>query len=649
LHVEGDLFMKHIKFLSLVVLLTTILAACGGAAPASPTQAHAAAATEAPAAAATEAPAAAATEAPAAAATEAPAAATEAPAAAATATPGPLSAGPLREVPRNRTLILGWSITSPIGVTNPWAVPGYTHQEGNAFLWEPLMYFGIFSDQEIPWLAESMEYTADDFTSLQIKLNPAAKWSDGTPVTSKDVVYTFEGQMQNEKLPYHASFDQFVESVTAVDDQTVDVTFKIPAPRFKFEVLTLKFDTGIPIVPAHVLENESDVNAFPGGLEMAHSGPYNLVAWDANQKIFDLREDWWAVEAGLMEKPAVERIVMVNIGGQVGQGMDVVAQRIVNNEMDSALDMRSTVITSIVQQNPQVTTHAGANPPYGYLDWWPNSLWVNTAIEPYSDPKVRRAISLSIDRDTIDEIIYEGAQIATIYPFPLYPGLQAFVDKPEVQALVEQYQPRKFDLAESEALMTEAGFTKNGDGLWEKNGETVNMVINGFEGIHSDIVPVLVEMLRAGGFDADVNFGTDAYQNMADGKPGAYMFGHGASLKDPYAAFELFHSRYSAAVGTSAGNNRFSRYSNPEYDAILDEMAPLSADDPRFQELAVKALEIYWRDQIDIPIIQWLHRIPYNQTYWTNWPTTDNLAMGTNGAFWAHTGMLVVTALKPAQ
>src|SRR4051794_27015457 len=152
-------------------------------------------------------------------------------------------ATPLPDVPRNQTLILGWSIASPIGVTNPWAVPGYTHQEGNVLMWEPLMYFGIFADKYIPWLADSMEYTSKDFTSLEIKLNKDAKWSDGQPVTAKDVVYTFEGQTKNEKLPYHAAFDQFVESATAKDDLTVEVKFKIPAPRFKFEVLTEKFDT----------------------------------------------------------------------------------------------------------------------------------------------------------------------------------------------------------------------------------------------------------------------------------------------------------------------------------------------------------------------------------------------------------------------
>ena len=608
--------MNKFKLLSLLVLVALMLGACGGKATEAPSAPEAPAATEAPA--------------------EAPAA-TEAP------------ASNLPEVAREDTVVLGWSISSPIGVTNPWAVPGYTHQEGNVFMWEPLMYFSIFADEPLPWLADSMDYTKDDFTELTIKLNKDAAWSDGTPVTSKDVAFTFEGQLNNEKLPYHASFVQFVDSVATPDDATVVVTFKIPAPRFAFEVLMLKFDTGIPIVPAHVLENEADVNAFAGGLDMVHSGPYNLVQWDANQKIYDLREDWWAVKAGRIAMPQVKRIVMVNIGGQVGQNMDIVIQRLVNNEFDAILDVRSSVAKQILDSNDKITTHTGSESPYGYLDWWPNSLWMNTQIEPFSDVRVRRAISLAVNRDQIDELLYEGAKVTTIYPFPLYPGLQKFVDSPEVKALEEQYQPRKFDLEESAALMTEAGFTLNGDGLWEKDGATVPAVINGFEGIHADIVTVLVEMLRAAGFDADINFGSDAYNNMADGKPGLYMFGHGASLKDPYAALELYHSKFSSAVGTTAGNNRFSRYVNPEYDALLDEMAPLSSDDPRFQELAAQALGIYWRDQIDVPIIQWLHRIPYNQTYWTNWPTSDNLAMGTNGAFWAQTGLLVITGLEKAK
>jgi len=554
-------------------------------------------------------------------------------------------ATPLPDLPRNQTLVLANGITSPVGVTNPWVVPGYTHQEGNAFMWEPLMYYGIYSDKYIPWLATSMEYTSKDFTMLEIKLNPLAQWSDGTPVTADDVVYTFEGQMKNEKLNYHAQFDQYVDSVTAKDKETVEVKFKIPAPRFKFEVLTLKFDTGIPIVPKAWEEKQKDVTSAAGGTDIPHSGPYDLVAWNATQKIFNLRESWWAIKAGLMPDPAVKRVVLVNINGVQ---MDTVAQRIVNNEIDASLDMRAQIIGNILTQNPKVQSWTGNASPFGYLDWWPNSLWVNTQLAPYSDPNIRKAMSLSIDRDKINEVLYEGAKIATIYPFPLYPGLKKFADSPAVKAEEAKYNPGEFNLDKSAALMTAAGYAKNGDGLWEKDGKTINATIDGFESIHSDIAPVLVEMLKNGGFDAAVNFGTDAQQNMNDGAPGLYLFGHGASLQDPYAALELFDGRYSASIGTSAGNNRYSRYKNPEYDKLLDEMAPLGSDDPKFQDLAAQALGIYWRDTIDIPIIQWLHRIPYNNTYWTNWPSSTNPAMGTNGAFWAHTGMLVITDLKPS-
>jgi ABC-type transport system substrate-binding protein len=553
----------------------------------------------------------------------------------------------LPDVPRNQTAVLAWGVAggSSIGTTNPWVLPGYTHQEGNNLMWEPLMYFGIYKNEFIPWLADSMEYTNDEFTALEIKLNPEAKWSDGTPVTSADVAYTFEGQIKYETLPYHTQFADLVESVTTPDELTVEVTFKEPAPRFKFEVLTEKFDTGIPIVPKGYLSEQADPTTAPGRDEIPHSGPYDIIAWNTNQKILDLREDWWAVKAGRIALPAVKRVVVVNI---LNQPIDTVAQRIVNNEFDSSVDMRAQIIGNILQQNPEVQSWTGTESPYGYLDWWPNSLWMNDSLAPYDDVRVRKAISLAINRDLINEVLYEDAKIATIYPFPLYPNLQTFADSAEVKAEEAKYEPGKYDVEQSAALMQEAGFTMNGDGLWEKDGETFDATIQAFENIHGDIAPVLAEMLRQAGFDANVNFGTDAYQNMVDGKAGLYMFGHGASLFDPFEALNLFHGKYSSTIGSSAGNNRFSRYSNPEYDALLDGIASLDSQDPAFISGAAQALGIYWRDVIDVPIIQWLHRIPYNNHYWTNWPSATNVGLGTNGAFWAHTGMLVIAGLEPS-
>jgi ABC-type transport system substrate-binding protein len=463
-------------------------------------------------------------------------------------------------------------------------------------------------------------------------------------VTAEDVVFTFDGQMQDDTLPYHGEFERYVQGYQAIDDLTVVLTFKMPAPRFKFEVLTLKMDTGLPIVPAHALGPLADVHAFEGGFDLPHSGPYRLVAWDTNQKVYDLRRDWWAAQAGLSPLPSVERVVLVSIV----QPMDIIAQRLVNNEFDSTLLVTSPVIASVLRSNPQITSYSGDQPPYGYLDWWPNALWMNTQLAPYDDVRVRRALSLAIDRDRLNELLYGGASVATIYPFPLYPALQRFADSPPIRALEAQYQPGLFDLAESARLMTEAGYSLNADGFWARDGVTLNAQVNGIESVHDDIVPVLAEMLRQAGFDSAPNLSPTVTDRRVAGAEGLYLYGHGASLIDPYATFAIFHSRNSRPAGQPAGVDS-ARYANPAFDQIVDEMAALSADDPQFQSLAAQAMEIYWRDVINIPIMQWLHRIPYNQTYWTNWPTAEDPAMGTNGAIWSQTAPLLVAGLKPVQ
>jgi ABC-type transport system substrate-binding protein len=512
------------------------------------------------------------------------------------------------------------------------------HQDGGALLWDPLFYYSVFADKDIPWLAESGTYN-DDYTELTIKLRKGIEWSDGTPITSKDVKFTFDTQKSNPKLDYHASFDEFMSEVSTPDDMTAVVTFKSPQPRFKFEVLSFKFDTGIPIVPAHAYEGVEDVTEFKGGESMPHSGMFN-VSMSPQQLIYDLREDWWGFKTGFQAVPEVKRVVF-----QPLTEMSLAGQRLVNNEIDTCLGMSPTLIRSTVEQNDKVTTHTGKDEPLGYIDWWPNSLWINTQLEPYNSPDVRWAMNHAIDRDKIDEVVFLGAKITSVFPYPEYPALKKYLDA--ARPLADKLGVRKFSLEESAARMEKAGFTKDADNFWVKDGKRVNTTIHGFETLHVDIVPVVVEMLRTGGFEAAINFGNDAYQNMVDGKPGLYMFGHGASVIDPYATMELYHSRYSKPAGEASPGGRFSRYKNPEFDTIVDEMGVLAPGDPKLNDLFMKAIEIYWTDMIEIPVIQFLHRIPYNQTYWTNWPTQDNPYV--NGAFWHWTFPLIILALKPVQ
>ena len=109
----------------------------------------------------------------------------------------------------------------------------------------------------------------------------------------------------------------------------------------------------------------------------------------------------------------------------------------------------------------------------------------------------------------------------------------------------------------------------------------------------------------------------------------------------------MYTSKYYRPTGEPA--QFYSRYQNEEYDAILNEMAALAPDpdDPAYMDLYLAAIEIYLRDLIDCPIQQWLHRIPYNTTYWTGWPTVENNYL--NGAFWHQTVGLIFNNLQPAQ
>ena len=62
------------------------------------------------------------------------------------------------------------------------------------------------------------------------------------------------------------------------------------------------------------------------------------------------------------------------------------AQQLISNEIDCSLDLRPLTMETILAQNPAIITHTFSESPYGYVDWWPTSLYVNNEREPYNDP-----------------------------------------------------------------------------------------------------------------------------------------------------------------------------------------------------------------------------------------------------------------------
>lgn len=623
---------------------TALLAACGGATT-TPTSAPA------PSAAASMAPSSApsSSAAPSAAASAAPAGATVAP------TPAPAQqAGQLKTVARNRTLIHGITGTqlTDYNTFNPF-LPGIASSTGYPFSFEPAYYYNAYNkgsscgpagmkceDGFIPWLAESYEYNSD-FTQLTIKYRKGVEWSDGKPFTARDVAYTVNMLKDNApSLKWSVDMRTWIKEATAPDELTARFILNNPNPRFMLQFFSYHFDIGIEIMPEHIWKDQ-DPKTFTF-LDLAKgwpvtTGPWKMVLSSPQQRIYDRRDDWWGKKTGFRELPAPERIIVLP-----GTDETKMVQMVINNEADMTIDLRPNNMKTVLAQNPKITTWTGKNSPYGYRDWWPIGLGFNCQKEPYNDPEIRWAINYSINRPQLVEFGYQGAGDTTLLPFPKFPALEKYTDTvKDVAAPIGT-----FDNAKTAEIMQRKGYAKDGQGFWAKGGQRFSMVIYS-QILFQDIVPILVEQLRRGGFDASQKqvIGTEFSQQVYTGNIDAFVLGHGGSVRDPYFTLRLYHSRYSLPTGERATYPY--RWKNEQYDQLVDQIGSTSENDPKLGELFRTAMGIWIKELPDIGLVQWFHRIPTNTTYWTGWPSEENPYI--NSAYWHRTSPLWIHSIKAAQ
>lgn len=213
----------------------------------------------------------------------------------------------------------------------------------------------------------------------------------------------------------------------------------------------------------------------------------------------------------------------------------------------------------------------------------------------------------------------------------------------QIQDLLEQYPVGRYDLERSARLMEGLGWKKE-EVFWTKNGQRLKILIDIYP-IFQDLTPVLVEQLRRAGFDADFRSTSDVYTRMAQGDAKAFLDGHGGSVSDPYLTLSFYHSRFVQPTGTAA--EHFWRWKNLQFDQLVDHLGQVDPQAPETQALFRQAMEIWLRELPAIPLVQWYHRIPHNQTYWTNWPSAEHPYMHT--AYWHRTFLLVLLGLKPVQ
>jgi peptide/nickel transport system substrate-binding protein len=552
------------------------------------------------------------------------------------------------DVPRNRTVveITGSQVQqgkfTDAELWNPYAV-GSNHQSGPNLIYEPLAYYSAFADKEHLWLAESYQYSPDS-KQLTIKTRQGITWSDGKPFSAEDVVYTFNSLRDlGGKVRWGVDVQQVLQEARATDANTAVLTFKVPAPRF-FEFVTYKYDIGVYIVPKHLFDGQdwTQFRAFDLGKDWpVTTGPWRVVYSAPEQKIFDRRQDWWAVKAGLVKQmPQMQRVVQLPTPGE-----QQLAQAHITNQCDFSTSLQPATFPTVLSQNPKIITHSGRDKPYGYVDWWPASLYLNTTVKPFDDPDVRWAISYYMERDQIVDVGWSGASSPSALPMPTYPPLKPYFEA--VQDLLAKYPTTEFNPKKGDELLQNKGFKKEGGKWLMPDGQPFKLDFMGpGTGTFAAIGPVIQELLRRQGVEATYSQPPDATSRFEKGDYTGMIYGHGGSVRDPYYTLRLYQSATQAVPGAHLVN--FPKWTNKKYDEIVDQVFVTPMNDiPKLQQLFHQAMEIWLPELPDVQLTEFYHRIPMNTTYWTNWPTAENPYV--NGAFWHLTHQLVLNNLEAVQ
>jgi len=557
-----------------------------------------------------------------------------------------IAAGELKDVPRNRTLV-----TVRDGGTDGkftehelWSpyVIGSNPQLGGNIIYEPLAFYSAFADKEILWLAEGYSYSPD-YKELTVKTRSGITWSDGKPFSAEDVAYSLNTLNElGAKVKWGKDVQEVLDSATAVDANTTLLKFKLPAPRFFNHMLSYKYDIGLHIVPKHIFEGQDWQKFAAFDLEKGYpvtTGPWKVVNVSPTQKVMDRRDSWWGVKAGVAKLPEVERIVLLPDTGE-----QQLAQGLITNAVDFSTGLQVNTFPTVFKGNPNIITFTGRELPYGNVDWWPTSLYLNCERAPFDNPKFRWAMSYLIDRQTLIDVGWGGSSSLSPLPMPdgsVYKGLQPYFDA--AKPLLEKYPTNEFNPGKGAKLLAELGWKKDSSGMYlDASGKPFTLEIISFFDFPS-VGPVLVELLRRQGMNATYGQPPDMFDRYFAGNFNGVIFGHGGSVSDPYATLRLYQSSSEAIPGGHLVN--LSRWKNAEYDKIVDEVyVTPPSDTAKMKDLWLKAMAIWLPELPDVQLMQFYHRLPMNLTYWKGYPTKDDPYV--NPAFFHATYALVLHRLQ---
>ncbi len=361
-----------------------------------------------------------------------------------------------------------------------------------------------------PYYAHAWRWSPDRRT-LTLALERALRWHDGAPTTARDVAFTLDAARDpSTGYPRYGDLAG-VRGVDAPDDTTVVIRFATPQATFPLVLAEL------PILPSHLLNGvpRAEMRRAEFNLAPVGNGPFRFVTREAGRRwVFERNEDF---PASLGGPPEIHRFIVVVVDEATTKFAGLVS-----GELDVA--GIAPLQAELVARDPSLRVLT-------YPVLFATAMVLNTARPPFDDPRVRHALSRSLDRQRVIDAALAGFAIPAAGPVP--------PDNPLVLADSVRHDP-----AAADSLLDDAGWRRAESGWRVKDGErltftllTVGSADNAIEQLlQADLsergIRMEIRQLEMGSFLGEARASEKRFDALITGIPGDLSLSYVAGMFD---------------------------------------------------------------------------------------------------------------------
>lgn len=423
---------------------------------------------------------------------------------------------------------------------------------------------------EIPSIEKgTWKLNSDGSMDTTWKLRPNAKWHDGQPFSSADLIFTFMTKRDKDIAGTSVNvYDKFIDSVSAPDPHTFSIHWNSPY------VDAYTVGPG-EIVPKHLLEDMYQQDKFSlmttdlFSTAFVGLGPYRLTRWERGSLLqMDRFDDYY------LGRPNLDTIHVRFVAD---------ANTLIANVLSGAVDVAISVASlgvsldqaAEVQKKWEGTKNQVVNLNGGAV------LWSEPQLSPlYAKPadavanqSVRIALQQAIDRETIAEVMTHGlSDVPDSYYQPDDPR------RPDLNPYILKYT---YDTSRAAQLMNQAGWTKGADGIYtrQSDGQRFEIEFLGRAGPNEKVASIVSDYWQRFGVAATPVITPEANRN--DREYETRRPGYLCCIQVPISSFYNgnSHTRQIPSAATNWVGNNHGSYVNTKADALVDQLA--TTIDPR--------------------------------------------------------------------